>query len=201
MVKFRAQSEYVSNDWRANPNGESCQSWLGQAHRSRVQDWIGRVLPTVDAIHKSFADKYGWDKQPATGLAKSGQRSGVAADAGERRGCSRPSRHPQAVSEVGIHYGAARVPVLSGSKYGSGIKGVEARRLNDPGVDPRIKRRVYFYLADGDALPRPEASLGVNVYRQPLTNLYDPATGLAAGRTANDGSSPRTGNTPPLGTR
>jgi len=46
-----------------------------------------------------------------------------------------------------IHYGnRPGLSYLTGSSSGTGIKGAEQERLNKPGTDPRIKRRVYFYL-------------------------------------------------------
>ena len=78
---------------------------------------------------------------------------------------------------TGIHYGkAAGLSRLSGAAFGSGIRGAEQARLNEPGVDPRIKKRVYFYLTNNNAdMPRPEIGLGAHVYRATLGNLYDPS--------------------------
>jgi hypothetical protein len=53
--------------------------------------------------------------------------------------------------------------------------------LNEPGVDPRIKKRVYFYLTNNNAdMPRPEIGLGAHVYRATLGNMFDMATASAA---------------------
>ena len=78
---------------------------------------------------------------------------------------------------TGIHYGkSAGLSRLSGTAFGTGIKGAEQARLNEPGVDPRIKRRVYFYLTNNNAdMPRPELGLGSHVYRATLGNMYDPS--------------------------
>lgn len=78
---------------------------------------------------------------------------------------------------TGIHYGkAAGLRFLSGTSFGTGIKGAEQARLAEPGVDPRIKKRVYFYLTNNNAdMPRPEIGLGSHVYRATLGNLYDPS--------------------------
>jgi len=80
--------------------------------------------------------------------------------------------------EGAIHYGrSAGLSVLSGTSFGSGIKGAEQQRLAQPGVDPRIKRRVYFYLPVAGGIPMPEIGLGANVYTANLSNLYDPDLG------------------------
>ena len=77
--------------------------------------------------------------------------------------------------EGAIHYGrSAGLSVLSGTSFGSGIKGAEQARLSGVGVDPRIKRRVYFYLPVAGGIPQPEIGLGTNVYTANLSNLYDP---------------------------
>jgi len=80
--------------------------------------------------------------------------------------------------EGAIHYGrSAGLSVLSGTSFGSGIKGAEQARLSGAGVDPRIKRRVYFYLPMEGGIPQPEIGLGTNVYTANLSNLYDPSLG------------------------
>ena len=83
---------------------------------------------------------------------------------------------------TGIHYGnSAGLSSLSGAAFGSGIKGAEQARLAEPGVDPRIKKRVYFYLTNGMTdMPRPEIGLGAHVYRASLGNMYDPTRASAA---------------------
>jgi len=50
--------------------------------------------------------------------------------------------------------------------------------LSAQGVDPRIKRRVYFYLPVAGGIPAPEIGLGSSVYSASLSNLYDPSVGL-----------------------
>jgi len=84
--------------------------------------------------------------------------------------------------EGAIHYGrSAGLSVLSGTSFGSGIKGAEQQRLAQPGVDPRIKRRVYFYLPMEGGIPQAEIGLGANVYTANLSNLYDPSINPMAG--------------------
>ena len=174
---FASSGNMPGNNWKEFPDGQAYRQRARAAGRSDVLDWATSVLaPRVDAVVKEFANRYGWDQQPASGLAKSAQRSGIGADAGERSGFSRRPQQADAAEVTGIHYGRERTPVLSGSKYGTGVRGAEAQRLANSS-DPRIKRRVYFYVAEGDKLPRPETGLGIHTYRQKLSNLYDPATG------------------------
>lgn len=75
---------------------------------------------------------------------------------------------------TGIHYGQAEgLTHLTGAAFGTGIKGAEQERLSKPGVDPRIKKRVYFFVSTPGGIPAPEAGLGPNVYRAELGGLYD----------------------------
>jgi hypothetical protein len=80
---------------------------------------------------------------------------------------------PDSVEVTGIHYGRAKVPALSGSFFGRGIKGEEQRRVA-ASTDPRIKRRIYFYIAEGSGRPPvPEEGLGPWVYRAKIGNLWE----------------------------
>ncbi len=80
-------------------------------------------------------------------------------------------KQPNATSFVGLHYGQNKVDELSGSKYGSGIKGAERRRLQETD-DQRIKKRIYFYIPKEDgSMPRNEAGLGGHVYTQQFDNI------------------------------
>ena len=97
---------------------------------------------------------------------------------------ARSDESPRVGSFTGIHYGkTAGLSRLSGTSFGTGIKGAEQARLAEAGVDPRIKKRVYFYLTNNNAdMPRPEIGLGQHVYRATLGNLYDPANASKAER-------------------
>jgi hypothetical protein len=57
--------------------------------------------------------------------------------------------------------------------YGTGIRGAEAKRLEY--AEPRIKRRVYFYIPrENGVMPIPEAGLGGHVYIQRFNNVLGP---------------------------
>ena len=90
-----------------------------------------------------------------------------------------PNAGVERAGEVtGIHYSnEAGISELSADRYGTGIKGAERQRLNQPGVDPRIKRRIYFYLSESnEMLPAREPGLGRQVYRASLSNMLDPTS-------------------------
>ena len=79
-----------------------------------------------------------------------------------------------AVSYSGVHYGKEKTDVLKGSKYGTGLRGAERRRLEDH-WDDRVKKRVYFYIpkATGE-MPQRESGLGGHVYTQKFNNILGP---------------------------
>jgi len=77
------------------------------------------------------------------------------------------------VSMTGIHYSNGTRQTLLGDKYGTGIKGAEARRLSDT-TDKRILKRVYFYKQiNPDTYPKREGGLGTFVHQTNLTNIFD----------------------------
>ena len=73
-----------------------------------------------------------------------------------------------------FHYGkVSGLTQLSGFSNGTGIRGAEDQRLKEA-TDPRIKRRVYFYVPVNGGIPQPELGLGGNVYQTALHKVYDP---------------------------
>lgn len=77
------------------------------------------------------------------------------------------------VSVVGTHYSQSPRQFLSGDYYGHGLKGAEASRLSDTSADPRIRKRIYFYVDEGKGIV-PEAGVGGSAHQVKLNNLYDP---------------------------
>jgi hypothetical protein len=81
---------------------------------------------------------------------------------------------PDAVEFPGVHYGNVQTDELQGSKYGTGIRGAERRRLQNTD-DERIKNRVYFYINKPDGtMPIPESGVGNHVYTQKFKNILGP---------------------------
>jgi hypothetical protein len=84
------------------------------------------------------------------------------------------AKQPNSSEYSGVHYGNTRTDKLSGSKYGTGIRGAERRRL-EQSFDDRIRKRVYFYVAKPDgSMPPPETGLGPYVYTQNMGNILGP---------------------------
>lgn len=86
------------------------------------------------------------------------------------------NKQPDSSSFEGIHYSNAEQKTLNGNRYGDGIKGAEAFRLSQTD-DPRIKKRVYFYIENvetGRMQPK-EAGLGNYVHKQKFDNILAPS--------------------------
>jgi hypothetical protein len=95
----------------------------------------------------------------------------VRPSTGGGRGITLGERQEGAGTFSGIHYGKAKTERLNGGMFGSGIRGEESKRLAQS-RDPRIKRRVYFYIPnDAGSVMRPEAGLGQHVYTQTFDNI------------------------------
>ena len=167
---FASSGDMMTNNWKENQNGQDYVERTRSEGRSDVLDWARAYLaPKVQRVFDDFSERYDWG---TAGELKFSNRAGPAEPA---RG---PSARPDArdgSTVTGIHYGkAAGLSRLSGAQFGSGIKGAEQARLAEPGVDPRIKKRVYFYLTNNNAdMPRPEVGLGSHAYRATLGNMYD----------------------------
>jgi hypothetical protein len=81
------------------------------------------------------------------------------------------NKQEDAVTFEGIHYGNVKADELDASKFGTGLRGAESRRLADA-FDERIKRRVYFYIAKPTGeMPTRESGVGSNVYTQTFNNI------------------------------
>jgi hypothetical protein len=164
---FRAESAYISNNWKEKTNGEGYLSAFSPGELANIQNTIDGWRSSYERIAGEFGREFGWSKFSLRATEPSGRPS-------DGSGIVLGESQPGAKSFTGTHYGKSRVDVLSGSFYGSGIRGAEASRLAQS-RDPRIKRRVYFYVPlETGAMPRPEAGLGNFVYQQTLNNILPP---------------------------
>jgi hypothetical protein len=78
------------------------------------------------------------------------------------------------VEETLTHFSnKPNLDVLNPAKYGSGIRGQEARRLQET-INP-VAQRSYAYRG-GIGQVTPEPGLGVYPYQMNVSGLYDPAT-------------------------
>lgn len=131
------------------------------------------------------------DRGRAAGAVPDAERRGsrdVAPDvrqraAGGSESAARQSRAPLAVesrvrtdaggrvSLTGIHFSRQPRTALSGSYYGTGLKGAEGRRLQGAS-DRRLLSRVYAYVNEGKGV-KPESGVGSYPHTVELSNLYD----------------------------
>lgn len=164
VAKSSVSMDSTKNDWKEQPDGKNYLDSLAQ--RGRVQE--------IEQLQRRYAPSridvagdgtISWRRiarldQPPV---RSGSGSGIVLG----------TRQPGASSFVGVHYGNAQTDSLTGSKYGEGLKGAEAKRLANS-EDPRIKKRVYFYIESEGSMPSAERGLGQYVYTQQLDNILAP---------------------------
>jgi len=140
--------------------------WFGQPVRDHVEAAIGRY--TRGEVNEGVVPD-GGEAQARYSLRP--PEPAVRPGEGSRRGITLGKQQQGAGTVEGIHYGKSKVDVLNGGMFGSGIRGEEAKRLAQS-QDPRIKKRVYFYIPNEVGfVMRPEAGLGQHVYTQTFNNI------------------------------
>jgi hypothetical protein len=196
---FRAQTGYLANNWNGGADGRNYLQTGRLAERpdlqGRVRDLVAEIEPRVRSVEAAFASQYGWTR--GGDLLYSRRLAGPALRPG--RGSAEADQGlilsgrvaPGASTFKAVHYGKQPVSTLEAERFGSGIRGAEARRLASA-TDPRIKRRVYFYIEPDYAAvdpymrdklagrtQRPEAGLGPHVHTQTFGNILDVTTPVA----------------------
>lgn len=76
-----------------------------------------------------------------------------------------------ATSVVAVHYSPRSQTQLDSGKYGTGMRGAEAARL-DQTFDDRLRQRIHFYVDAGNGIT-PESAVGANMHWVRLNNVYD----------------------------
>lgn len=175
---FRAQSNYIFNDWKENRNGESYIETYGGAGFADIQETVNGWRDQIETAARDF------DSRRDELLGYDGKDSGRA-DVRARGGKSftgKQSRRGYPVYESGrlgpakgrssfdgYHYsGVDGIDFLTSSSYGTGKAGLELKRGWKP--------RVLFYLQQEAQRPTPEQALrkSKNGYGASLPNIYDP---------------------------
>lgn len=157
---YRSEGDYISNDWKANPNGESYLDTLREG-RSDIFDRVAVLQTRVDAVNRRFSEKYGWG---------SAERN-VGRDSIAAKQLTRDIQKEGAVSGEGIHYSTTERGSLSSGYFGTGYKGAELARVMSSD-DSRLKQRIYFYVNRGRGI-NPEKYVGGVPHKAQLDNLYD----------------------------
>jgi hypothetical protein len=189
---FTSIGNLVSNKWKENAHGEGYVSRISGTGSPDLLGWVRDVLaPKIQSVFNDFSARYDWGDPGEikfSGRDQSAGRGGyrgaseldlersTASSVATRKDQPGAGRFPdQAIRiEGAIHYGKqGGLSYLSGSSSGTGIKGAEQERLSGKDVDPRIKKRVYFYLPVAGGIAQPEIGLGGHVYQANLEGLYD----------------------------
>jgi len=170
--EFRAQSEYFSNNWKEQTNGEGHLSRISPERLPNIQSTLDNWRNQYDTIAKRFGEEYGWDKEtkfsfrsfkPVEPTFRPSEDSG--------RGITLGNKQENSITVDGVHYGNVKTDELDASKFGTGLRGAERRRLEDTD-DERIKKRVYFYIPKPNGeMPTRESGVGSNVYTQTFDNI------------------------------
>lgn len=171
LKDFTSDGNLVTNDWKAGPNGEDFVSHIRDAGRSDLLGWSRDVLaPRVQAVFNDFSKKYNWGNPGTIAFSNKPERDGPSA---EVDGANGRGALAHAVNLTGIHFSKQARTRLDGRYNGTGLKGLEAKRLADTS-DSRIKERVYFYVDEGKGLT-PEAGVGGIAHKADIKNLYNTA--------------------------
>ena len=155
-------NDYITKRNRAENTKTGEPVWFGQPLREHVESAIKRYTR----------------KEPSSGVPVVSNRFSLRPDELTNRpgrGAEEPislgERQEDSVTHQGIHYGKVKTDTLSADKYGTGLRGAEARRLDDA-WDDRIKRRVYFYIPKEDgSMTNVESGVGHHVHTQTFENL------------------------------
>lgn len=152
-VGFRADGE--ENAWRI--------------HSSMFSDLARKALTTETRGQNSwlnfgpYGDKNRTAKPEDTQFAP--QKTGLLPDWVVNEGVR------DGVTVRGVHFAKAKMSALDGRKYGTGIKGAEAKRLAETD-DARLKQRTAFYVDEGNGV-FPEGGLGRERHEATLMGMYD----------------------------
>jgi len=157
---------YISGATSGQDSAVGEKVWFGQPVREHVEAAAKRY--TAGQVDEAVVPD-GGEAEARYSLRPT--EPSVRPSTGGGRGITLGERQEGAGTFSGIHYGKAKTERLSGSMFGSGIRGEESKRLAQS-RDPRIKRRVYFYIPnDVGFVMRPEAGLGQHVYTQTFDNI------------------------------
>ena len=169
VLGHEAEIITARNDWTQEREGRAYLERLVNLGIADPATRLDRVRGELEGILKE-GTKVRFARSPESAAGPSGSGSVVLGR----------TRKEDASEVRGVHYGNKLVNTLLGSMYGTGIRGAERQRLAQSN-DPRIKKRVYFYIEKPDGkMPQPESGLGSFVYTQNFGNI------LSAGEKMSD---------------
>ena len=178
VTPFRAQSNYIFNDWTENQNGESYIESFGRREFADIQETVDGWATEIS----NAADIFDARRDELLNLDRTGAEQADVRARGGKRYSGKQSRKGYPQYESGrlgpakgrsafdvYHYSAQDgIDFLDSNKHGSGKAGLELKRGWKP--------RVFFYVQQEAGRPRPEMVLRrmKNGYGAYLTNIYDP---------------------------
>lgn len=166
----RVEVSFLGTEWKEDPDGrgylDRIAGTLGKARAEELRDYR-RVV--IEPLYREAAGVEGPRFSRAATKRVGSPRAdlGISTESTPRYG----SRREGEVESIGIHFSAQPRAALDSKKYGTGLRGAEAKRLRWA-PDARLKSRTYFYVAEGTSIV-PEAGVGEKAHRVVLTNLYD----------------------------
>lgn len=166
VADIQAALWYYEKDLKAKLRGERQQAdMFGETQEAEDYETAARRIVAAGS-------GAGQGRDPA-GPAGRARPAKLRADPAARAGQAVTGELFQgAQPRVGYHFSKQARTSIDGRAFGTGLKGAEQERLGEPGVDPRLKERVYVYLDTGNGV-RPEAGVGSVAHEVPLGNLYD----------------------------
>lgn len=164
MTVAEADGNLIGHDWKEDPNGQSYIERIDALGRPEISRWVRDVLvPKVEAVKREYAETYGWGEVQQIALTPD------EAGAEGVRGAGYGTGIEGSVQVEALHYSRSPRSTLNSDKYGTGIRGAESRRVNQPGGVPQ---RIHFYVNEGKGV-RPEQGTGLYEHRVQLNNLYN----------------------------
>ena len=149
-------TRYGASDTQAVPAGGTALRGIGSGRLQAISD-------EAIALRDRWID--------ARGAARYGSRSQLDAASYDEPTAEYGVATPDSTSAIGVHFSKQPRATISSAFYGSGLRGLEAERLNDS-ANSDIKSRAYFYVDTGQGI-RPEAGVGGTPHVIQLNNLYD----------------------------
>ena len=149
-------TRYGASDTQAVPAGGTALRGIGSGRLQAISD-------EAIALRDRWID--------ARGAARYGSRSQLDAASYDDPTAEYGVATPDSTSAIGVHFSKQPRATISSAFYGSGLRGLEAERLNDS-ANSDIKSRAYFYVDTGQGI-RPEAGVGGTPHVIQLNNLYD----------------------------
>lgn len=158
----------IGNNGAFDPNNPDIRRSAGRDYQGEIDSLMAEhAMPETTNERRT-------EINTELGKVRTAQRVEQDSDfeAGRRsEGASYGTPRDGATAVQAVHFSGAQRSTLTTSAYGTGIKGEEAIRLNDP-ANADIKPRTHFYVDEGKGITR-EQGVGSVGHTVMLNNLYD----------------------------